>query len=453
MLSLSVLFLLLLSSVFLTFLTRRVMYRILVEQVLEDNRVIGEQILDILQLLEYEDLAEDKLKDYLQRFCDEVMLPNEGYMCVADPEGRLVALPGLQPGEEQFIDRAELREFRGDNGEMKGPDAQQITELEYGEIFEGFLRNPEANADDIIVSMPLGDTGLRMLVHQSREGVRNRAGEIIKPFLFMQLGFSLLVSFFIFVVVNSQVKRYEGRLEKLNTQLVEKNNQRKQLIHMLSHDLTNPIGAIKSACDFIYEEQDLSLLREYHKVLTDSINRSLAIIGLVRKIEALESGKMQLELTPVNVKRSVESVIQMLGSKYAEKQISFALHISPELSVRAEANSFENTVLANILSNAVKFSQPSSTIEISASEEGDIVRIQIRDHGVGIPADLQEKLFDVSAQTSRPGTAGETGTGFGMPLVKSFVRYFGGEIHIASKTADEDLDNRGTMFTLLLEKV
>lgn len=443
--SVSVLLLLILGTVTFTFITRRLMFRVLVDQIIEDNKVIGEQVLDIIGLLDYEDISEEKLIDYLQRFCDEVMLPNEGFICVADSEGRLIAFPGLGPGEEMFIDRADF--FSVDGEENK-----EFSEIQSSDIFSGFFKNPEAGSDDIIVTMPVGDTGLRILVHQSRSGVYNRAREITRPFLFMQLGFSILISFVIFLLVNAQVKRYESTLETLNADLSRVNTQRMQLLHMLSHDLANPIGAIKSVCDLCYKEPETEARGEFHRMVMDSVGRSMGIIGLVRKMEALETGKLKLELQPIRVRPILEESVQVLRNRFAGKNLLINIAIPEDATVLAEIHSLGNTVFMNILSNAVKFSPPSSQIEITSKEEETHVDIIITDHGIGIPPELREKLFDIGSSTTRPGTNGESGTGFGMPLVKSFVEHFGGSIQVVSKTADEDPENHGTTVVIRLRR-
>jgi signal transduction histidine kinase len=440
-LSVSVFLLLLISNIIFTFAARRMMFNLLVDQVIEDNKVIGEQVLDILDVFEYEDISRENFISYLQRLCDQIMLPNEGFICVADPSGKLVALPGLDEGEDVFIDTAQFVQL--EEGKTK-----KFAEIAEDELFKGYYNNPDVQGTDLIVSMPLGDTGLRMIVHQNREAVEDRAAAISSPVFFMHLGFSLLISVFVFLLVNAQVQQYENRLELLNRRLHQTNNelkrvsrQRMQLLHMLSHDLANPIGAIKSVCDLCYTDTERSSVQEYHRLVESSIGRSIGIINLVRKLEALETGKMDLELQPINVQKSIQSSLEVLKNKYPDKNINFSIDISSNLAVQAEEHSLVNTVFGNILSNAIKFSPAGNDIEISAEAHDSTVQIVIADHGIGIPKELLPKLFDIGSHTNRPGTEGEEGTGFGMPLVKSFIEHFGGTISVQSQTAEESVQS------------
>jgi signal transduction histidine kinase len=109
-------------------------------------------------------------------------------------------------------------------------------------------------------------------------------------------------------------------------------------------------------------------------------------------------------------------------------------------------------VLSNILSNAVKFSERGSRIAVWTNSTDDWVQLRIRDSGIGIPSHVLERIFDPSAQTSRPGTEGEDGTGFGMPLVKQFVESYGGWVSIKSREREESPTEHGTEVCLHLRR-
>ena len=106
--------------------------------------------------------------------------------------------------------------------------------------------------------------------------------------------------------------------------------------------------------------------------------------------------------------------------------------------------SFKTSVLGNIVSNAIKFTDVDSTIEVRCRHVNDRVRIGIRDSGRGMSADQIKEVFSTDKATTSSGTQGESGTGFGMPLVKFYVDVYGGRIHLESKTqADSPSDQIG----------
>ena len=116
--------------------------------------------------------------------------------------------------------------------------------------------------------------------------------------------------------------------------------------------------------------------------------------------------------------------------------------------VLAEPVSLNHSVINNLISNAIKFSHTNSCIDVMASMNGDEVRVTVRDFGVGMPSTLLAKVFMPNEATSRVGTSGEAGTGFGMPLVKSYMERYGGGVEISSESIEESPKNHGTSVTL-----
>lgn len=87
---------------------------------------------------------------------------------------------------------------------------------------------------------------------------------------------------------------------------------------------------------------------------------------------------------------------------------------------------FESTVMNNLMSNAIKFSYPGSSIYLRVKEQNEIIVFEVEDHGMGIPKNFLKK-YSTQEKTSRQGTKGEKGTGFGMPLIKSLLEGMNGK--------------------------
>ena len=108
-------------------------------------------------------------------------------------------------------------------------------------------------------------------------------------------------------------------------------------------------------------------------------------------------------------------------------------------------------VLANFISNAIKFSVPGDEIHLSARAEGESCIVEIRDQGIGIEQDKLVHIFDPTISTTTRGTQNEKGTGFGMPLAKSFVEEFNGTLEVHSTSKGVDPDKHGTSIILKLQ--
>jgi signal transduction histidine kinase len=260
--------------------------------------------------------------------------------------------------------------------------------------------------------------------------------------------------------VRARTEDLEGertRLEELNAELVRISGERQDLIRILSHDLRSPFTAIWQLVQLAAEQQpDSDCLR----MIRESTENGLSIIDSVRRMLAVESGKQPLEMAPVHLKRAIEDAVASVQPTFAEKGIHFNLQVDEALRVLADEPTLVNSVIANLLSNAAKFSLRDGRVEVeawaedgsptAAGEKGPTVYLAVRDYGVGISPDLLEQIFDPFSPTTREGTTGEKGTGFGMPLIKRLVERYGGTIDIESHTGES---NHGTTVTVELSGI
>ncbi|MBF0207935.1 MAG: ATP-binding protein [Oligoflexia bacterium] len=164
---------------------------------------------------------------------------------------------------------------------------------------------------------------------------------------------------------------------------------------------------------------------------------------------------MPLKLTPTNLSKIIEKAKFLFRDKLKNKMIelSYQKHASEEIKVMVDESSFANQVINNLISNAIKFSHENSTISISAKIlDENKVQITIKDTGVGIPIDILQNIFDDQKKTTRNGTLGEKGTGFGMPLVKKFIELYHGQIEIESKSIEQYPNDHGSIIHIYLDK-
>ena len=205
--------------------------------------------------------------------------------------------------------------------------------------------------------------------------------------------------------------------------------------------------------------EDLKLRAKSDKILKiiGRLERGLAAMRSVgeemRDVGRLGGDKSRIELEAVSIHDVFDELAFMFQQGLDAKHLTLNTEIdSDSLWVMASRSSLIHQVLGNILSNAIKFSPDSSSIDLTARESGERVEISIRDYGVGIPQHLLLKIFDSKTVTTRQGTGGEKGTGFGLPLAASWVQAFGGEVRVFSKGSDGGGLSVGTEFTVILQK-
>lgn len=230
----------------------------------------------------------------------------------------------------------------------------------------------------------------------------------------------------------------------------EQNNERKELLHILCHDLKNPLSAVSSYIKLV--QKNPKLLNDLDKKLLPMVDSGMDIIEMVRKMRVLEDNKSRLALEMIDVKESIDFALSILHNRISEKNIKINNLIPKDIKILAEKTSFINTIINNLLSNALKFSNLNSEIIFDYELHDEFVIIIIEDKGIGIPDAILNNIFDLTQPTSRAGTQGEKGTGYGMPLVKKFLGSYGADINIETYCIEKFPDNHGTTIKLTFKK-
>ena len=278
---------------------------------------------------------------------------------------------------------------------------------------------------------------------------------------FKRFVFENLTQTFLVQVFNQSRVQEKELLLKSSTKILEGNNRKlsaqtdelRQLIRTMSHDLMNPLSVIlgytawaKSAAD----NQDFAGVLQSLEKISRASQSQKSIIEHVKIMRAVEDGKIGLELVPVVIEDVIKEAFEIFEKILEDKHVSLTIDrpAIEGLTILADPVSVKHHVVNNIISNAIKFSHPGQTINITAQRGANDVRLLIQDHGVGIPQKILEHLFRNDQPTSRAGTGGERGTGYGMPVVKAYMTRYGGDISVESHTAGTDGVEPGTKVTL-----
>ena len=227
-------------------------------------------------------------------------------------------------------------------------------------------------------------------------------------------------------------------LKKSRDIIVRRTAEQRELLHILCHDLANPFTAILGVLEVLGKEKGVD---KYVSILNGAARNGVELIELVRTLRAAEEKPLRLE--SVDLSDALKSSLSLLDSRFSAKRLTVDSDLEPGLTVRAERVSLVNSVLNNIMTNAAKFSFPGTSIRIRSFRLKNRVVLSIKDFGIGMNPDLLADIFDISKMTTRPGTEGERGTGFGMPLVKKFVETYGGTVEVKSCVKREEGGERG----------
>ncbi|MCB9062545.1 MAG: hybrid sensor histidine kinase/response regulator [Halobacteriovoraceae bacterium] len=241
--------------------------------------------------------------------------------------------------------------------------------------------------------------------------------------------------------------------EELKDQL---NTERARFLRVLCHDILNPITAIKGLYDILNKVIKDIENEKVHDILFrigKSINRIQDILSSTRERLSVEDSRKEILLVPYKISELLMDIKLLAEGLMASKKIIFETNVqNHDLEFICEPQSTINQVFLNILSNAFKFTQENGKILFSVENDDEDVIFKIRDSGIGIPEELRPTLFDSTETTSRVGTSGEQGIGYGLPLVKSYIKSYGGSIEIFSQDIEQFPEDHWTEVILKLKK-
>ena len=237
------------------------------------------------------------------------------------------------------------------------------------------------------------------------------------------------------IAIAIERKKAEEEISFKNEQLQLINAEKDKFFSIIAHDLRGPLSAFVDATQILTEEiQNMDL--EEIKDITMSMKTSASnIYGLLENLlewSRLRRGAMDFVPENLNLKKKIEASIDVLSESARKKRIGLTISVPGELEIRADIHMFD-TIIRNLISNAIKFTISGGKVIVTADYNGDhYIVVKISDSGIGMAPELRNKLFQIDEKTSRPGTEGEPSTGLGLLLCKEFIEKHGGKIWVES---------------------
>ncbi|MDD3277124.1 MAG: HAMP domain-containing sensor histidine kinase [Kiritimatiellales bacterium] len=248
-----------------------------------------------------------------------------------------------------------------------------------------------------------------------------------------------LVIFLLTSLLVISVKQKRRELEAANLRLAELNEEKNRFIGIAAHDLRSSIGAIRSLSELLLENPCVSSGNpdeneeriEFLRQIRQSSDDALELMKNMLDVSKIESGTLTLNRIAGNYPDLLKKCIQLHRLSAANKQITLSYEGPDTLLQKIDPQYLEEAV-NNLITNAIKFSYPSSTVRIKLSAKEKRVRTEVIDHGVGIPAEEINRLFQFFQKTSARPTAGESSTGLGLAIVKKIITLHGGTVGVES---------------------
>jgi signal transduction histidine kinase len=218
-----------------------------------------------------------------------------------------------------------------------------------------------------------------------------------------------------------------------------------QAIHFVTHEMRTPLSAIQGSSEIISRYALTEEKRNQIALLINSESKRLArMVEIFLNVERLSAGQMELKHESISVSRMVETCVERVRPLAERKHIAIALHpIGEELSLTGD-NELMEYACYNLLTNAVKYSPQRTEVAVSGWSEDGLVRIAVKDQGIGMDHKEVKRIFQKFYRTKKAEESGEAGTGIGLSIVQQIVEQHGGRIDVTSRPG------AGSCFTMSL---
>jgi PAS domain S-box-containing protein len=237
-------------------------------------------------------------------------------------------------------------------------------------------------------------------------------------------------------------KRAEAERERLLTLEREQNERLRELdrlkdefVALVSHELRTPLTSIRGYLELVTDGEGGDLTdeqRQFLGVVERNADRLLALVGDLLFLAQIEAGKLSLEVGAVDLGAVASESVDAARPFADEKEITLSLAVGP-VPLLAGDGARIGQLVDNLVSNALKFTPEGGRVDVRAQARNGSAVIEVRDSGIGIPADEQERLFERFFRSSNATERQIQGTGLGLAISKAIVEAHGGEIAVTSE--------------------
>lgn len=228
----------------------------------------------------------------------------------------------------------------------------------------------------------------------------------------------------------------EAALEQRLRELAELDRRKDEFLAMLGHELRNPLAPIMNSLELMRIQGDYpEAIARSRETITRQVELMKRLVDDLLDVSRITRGTISLKIDDITLDEVIERAVEIARPLINERQHRLSLNLPADtLHLRGDPARLAQ-ILANLLHNAAKYTEPGGSICVSARVEGDCMSLTIGDNGIGIDPSLHEKVFDLFVQDKKSLSKANGGLGIGLTLVRSLVQLHGGTVSLRSEGA------------------
>jgi PAS domain S-box-containing protein len=245
------------------------------------------------------------------------------------------------------------------------------------------------------------------------------------------------------------IRRAEEALRESETKLKELNDAKDKFFSIIAHDLKNPFHSIIGFSELLQEQIEQHNYKEsaeYAKIIHKSSELAMSLLTNLLEWSRAKTGRMEFNQEHIEIVKLILQEVGLVKNTAAKKAITIHTELPHSATAFAD-KAMLATILRNLISNAIKFTNPGGEISIAVSQTATELTICVSDNGIGIEPQKMQKLFKIEQNVTTLGTLHEKGTGLGLILCKEFIEQHNSNINVESSPG------KGSKFSFTLKKM